>query len=90
MGRELVAIGRPIALHHAEKIAGENRKLLEPKLGIYQYDELTLLTRTSVPAVLLEVGVIVDPGEEAYLRQLSNKKEIAQAITAAVLGYLRQ
>ena len=39
-GKELRRTKRSPSLHHAEKIKGENRQLLDPDLGVYQFDEL--------------------------------------------------
>ena len=84
LGQELLALGRHPTLHHAEPIAGENRELLDAKLGIYKFDELLVLRKTTVPAVLLEVGVIVDAGDEKYVADNAKQDAIVQAIVAAV------
>ena len=84
LGQALRALGRPPTLHHAEPIAGEGRELLEPSLGIYKFDELLVLRKTTVPAVLLEVGVIVDAADERYVSDNAKQEAIVQAIVAAV------
>lgn len=89
LGAELRALGRPPTLHHAEPIAGENRALLDANLGIYQFDELLVLRKTTVPAVLLEVGVIVDPEDEAYVSNNAQQNAIVTAIVAAVNAFRR-
>ena len=89
LGGNLRALGRAPTLHHAEPIAGENRALLDTRLGIYQFDELLVLRKTTVPAVLLEVGVIVDPVDEAYVADGARQDAIVQAIVAAVTTFRR-
>jgi N-acetylmuramoyl-L-alanine amidase len=89
LGDELRALGRPPTLHHAEPIAGENRALLDADLGIYQFDELLVLRKTTVPAVLLEVGVIVDRADEAYVSDNAKQDAIVKAILAAVNAFRR-
>ena len=84
LGQELLALGRHPTLHHAEPIAGENRELLDAQLGIYKFDELLVLRKTTVPAVLLEVGVIVDAEDEKYVADSAKQDAIVQAIVAAV------
>lgn len=84
LGQELLALGRHPTLHHAEPIAGENRELLDAQLGIYKFDELLVLRKTTVPAVLLEVGVIVDAEDEKYVADNAKQDAIVQAIVAAV------
>jgi N-acetylmuramoyl-L-alanine amidase len=75
---------RKPTLHHAEKIAGENRELLDAKLGIYRFDDLVVLAKTKIPAVLLEVGVIVDADDEAYVNNPQHQKTMINAISNAV------
>ncbi|MFJ2990385.1 N-acetylmuramoyl-L-alanine amidase [Collimonas sp. NPDC087041] len=84
LGEELLKLGRKPALHHAENIAGENRPLLNERLGIYQFDDLIVLKKTTVPAVLLEVGVIVDEADEKYVSDKDNQQRIVDAISNAI------
>jgi N-acetylmuramoyl-L-alanine amidase len=71
-------------LHHAEPIPGENRQLVDPELGVYRFDDLVVLKRANMPAVLLECGVIVNPDEEQQLRQPQRRRQTAQAVAEAV------
>lgn len=80
----LKKLGRDPTLHHAEKIAGENRELLDSKLGLYRFDELLVLRKTKIPAVLLEVGVIVDEQDEAYVATKTNRAAMIDAIVKAL------
>jgi len=70
-------------LHHAEPIAGENRPLVDPALGIYRFDDLVVLKRASMPAVLIEAGLIVNRADELQLDSASFRQTLAEAITAA-------
>jgi N-acetylmuramoyl-L-alanine amidase len=47
------------------------------------------LRKTTVPAVLLEVGVIVDPEDEAYVSDTAKQDAIVKAIVAAVNAFRR-
>ena len=87
LAKEMNALGRPPALHHAEAIAGENRELLDRKLGLYRFDDLVVLKKTDMPAALLEVGVITDPADETYVSNAGNQAKIVDAIVAAVRRY---
>jgi N-acetylmuramoyl-L-alanine amidase len=60
LAAELKTQGLSFTAHHAEKIAGESREMIEPDLGVYRYDDLVVLKRINSPAVLLEAGVIVN------------------------------
>ena len=66
--------------HHAERIPGESREWADQGNGVYYYDELVVLKTATMPAVLLEAGVIVNRHEELALQQ----PEMRSAISAAV------
>ncbi|RQH00212.1 N-acetylmuramoyl-L-alanine amidase family protein [Paraburkholderia dinghuensis] len=87
LGDQLRAIGRTPSLHHADPIPGENRELLDRTRGIYRFDDLIVLKKTAIPAVLLEVGVITDPADEAYVSSDANQSQIVEAIVSAVRRY---
>ncbi len=89
MGQEMLRLGRSPAMHHAENIPGENRELLNTTMGIYRFDDLIVLKKTNIPAVLLEVGVIVDPDDEHYVSSNGKQEAISQAIVSAVRAYDR-
>ena len=63
------------------------RKLLDAERGIYRFDELVVLRSATMPAVLLEAGVIVNRAEEARLRQPAYRQRIATAISTALRAY---
>lgn len=70
------------SLHHAEKIKGENRELLDPTLGIYVFDDLKVLKNTQSPAILFEAGVLVNPIDEQAVRTTLYKLKILNAFLA--------
>lgn len=75
-------------LHHSDGIAGENRPLLDRQLGIYQAN-FAVLKHNSIPALLLEAGVIRHPEEAKQLKQHAVQQNIAKAITAGLDCLLR-
>jgi N-acetylmuramoyl-L-alanine amidase len=79
----LLAAALTPSLHHAEPIAGEDRPLLDAARGIYRYDDLVVLKRSSMPAVLVEAGVIVNRDEELTVEMPAYQDKIAAALTAA-------
>jgi N-acetylmuramoyl-L-alanine amidase len=89
ISREIYALGRAPTLHHAENISGENRQLLDKKLGVYRFDVLVVLRKTRVPALLLEVGLIVDANDEAYVRDAGNRKAMIDAILVGLARWQR-
>lgn len=84
LGEELKKLGRKPSLHHAEPILGEGRQLLDISLGIYRHDDLAVLKNSNFPAILLEVGVIVDPADEAYVSSSEHQDSIVTAILVAI------
>ena len=66
--------------HHAENIPGQNREWADEANGVYYYDDLIVLKTATMPAVLLEAGVIVNRREE----QAVQEPEMRSAISAAV------
>ena len=88
LGQSFVKLNRLPTLHHAENIAGENREFLNKSLGIYRYDDLLVLKKTLVPAVLLEVGVIVDQQDERFVTDAQNQQLMYQAIVESIKSYI--
>ncbi len=74
-------------LHHAEKVEGENRELLNTELGIYRFDNLVVLHKATIPAVLLECGVIVNRQEEQTVSNAHFKTTIATSIADALADF---
>ncbi|GFO63249.1 N-acetylmuramoyl-L-alanine amidase [Geomonas paludis] len=87
LGGKLTAAGFQPNLYHARKIEGENRPLLNPRLGIYAQDDLVVLKRTATPAVLLEAGVIVNPEDEAHITSPASRDAMARAVVEALGGF---
>lgn len=89
LGTRLRTLGRAPNLRHAEEIDGEGRPLLDARLGVYRYDELAVLRHSKVPAVLLEVGVIVDRRDEAYVDQAANRRSMIEQLVFALQDFAR-
>jgi N-acetylmuramoyl-L-alanine amidase len=83
LGESLWQSGLRPSHHHAEQIAGENRPLLDERLGIYRFDDLIVLKSAQIPALLLEVGVLVNRQEELAVAQPDYRDKIVEAIIAA-------
>lgn len=84
VGRSLLGLGRAPTLHHAEPIPGENRPLLDSTLGIYRFDDLKVLVQNTLPAILVEFGVLVDRTDEVYVSDAGNQARFAQALCRAI------
>jgi N-acetylmuramoyl-L-alanine amidase len=84
LGGELVKNRLRPTLHHAEKIKGENRELVDQTKGIYRFDDLIVLKSSDIPSVLLECGIIVNPEEELRLNDVAYQQKIIRSIIAAI------
>ncbi|MEJ2377068.1 MAG: N-acetylmuramoyl-L-alanine amidase [Pseudolabrys sp.] len=85
LGNELHARGLQYTPHYTAPFMGHNRhKLLDDKAGVYRYDALFVLSRSHVPAVLLEAGSIVNRHEELALASPARQKLIGAAVVDAV------
>ncbi len=84
LGEALRNAGLVPSTHHGEPISGENRTLLDARLGIYQYDDLVVLKQSKCPALLLEAGVIIHPEEDKLVQTPEYKRNIANGIVQAI------
>ncbi|WP_374486565.1 N-acetylmuramoyl-L-alanine amidase [Zoogloea sp.] len=81
IGAALRDAGLPIATHHAASPAGPGLAWADEARGVYYYDNLVVLKTASVPAVLLEAGVIVNRDEERQLATAERRSLTATAVT---------
>lgn len=79
------AAGHKPTLHHAADIEGERRTLLRSDIGVY-LAPFAVIDRTRVPALLLEVGVLINPDEEAWLLVPANRRLLQAELLAALAG----
>lgn len=79
------AAGHKPTLHHAADIEGERRTLLRPDIGVY-LAPFAVIDRTRIPALLLEVGVLINPDEEAWLLAPANRQVLQAALLASLAG----
>jgi N-acetylmuramoyl-L-alanine amidase len=87
IGEAMRQAGYAPTFHHAEKIPGEGRTLLEKSTGVYEYGDLIVLKTAPMPAVLVECGVIVHRDEELELQTPQRRERTAEAICRALLAY---
>lgn len=84
VGEAMLRAGEKPSLYHAAAIPGENRRLLDRSRGIHRYDGLAVLRHAQAPAVLLEVGVMVNPHELAKLRSPAWQRATAAQVAAGI------
>jgi N-acetylmuramoyl-L-alanine amidase len=85
LGNRMKAQGLQYARQYAQPVMGRyRRKLLDKKVGIYRYDQLIVLARTRVPAVLFEAGSIINRYEELAMETPQRQDMISDAVAGAV------
>ena len=85
LGRELKAQGLRYTPHYTlPEMSLRRRELLDREAGVYRFDQLVVLRDTTMPAVLLEAGSIVNRAEELALSTEERQTQIATAVTKAV------
>ena len=88
LGYELQARGLQYASHYTQPFMGKRRReLLDAKVGVYRFDQLLVLRKAQVPAVLLEAGSIVNRDEELELGSRERQAIIGTAVTQAVEAF---
>ncbi|MEO5333634.1 MAG: N-acetylmuramoyl-L-alanine amidase [Magnetococcus sp. YQC-5] len=84
VGKNFREAGYLPAYHHSKKVIGGRHNMLDEELGIYQFDNLVVLRETTMPAVLIEFGVIVHREEELLLEQEETKQKMMQSVVEGI------
>jgi N-acetylmuramoyl-L-alanine amidase len=88
LGDRLKAQGLQYTPHYTQKIMGRWRhELVDREAGVYRYDQLVVLRKTRMPAVLLEAGSIVNRDEELLLAGPDRQSSISAAVADAVESF---
>ena len=84
IGRQMKAKGLRYATQYTQPIMGHYRHpLLNKDTGVYSYDELVVLRKTKMPAVLLEAGSIINRDEELKMNSAERQETISTAVAEA-------
>jgi N-acetylmuramoyl-L-alanine amidase len=89
IGAELRAAGLTPSRYHADPVIGENRPFADELNGVHFYDNLAVAKTATMPAVLVEAGVIANRGEEQRMLDPAVRARIAQAIATGAARCLR-
>lgn len=85
IGKEMKAQGLDYAQQYSQAIMGRHqRPLLNRETGVYRYDELIVLRKTRMAAVLLEAGSIINRDEELKMSSPERRDIISSGVTAAM------
>ena len=90
IGKEMKAQGLDYAKQYSQPIMGRyQRELLNKETGVYRYDELIVLRKTRMAAVLLEAGSIINRDEELQMGSQERRNIISSGVAAAMKDILR-
>jgi N-acetylmuramoyl-L-alanine amidase len=89
IGAQMRAAGFKPSLYHADPVFGEDRPFADRENGVHYFDNLAVAHTAAMPAVLLEAGVIVNPREDAEMRDPAVQARVAQAIATGVRACLK-
>jgi N-acetylmuramoyl-L-alanine amidase len=85
VGKEMKAQGLQYAKQYSQPIMGRyQHPLLDKETGVYAHDQLVVLRKTRMPAVLLEGGSIINRDEELKMASPERRDIISSGVTAAV------
>lgn len=88
IGARLRRMGFVGATHHADSLPGRARPYADADNTVYYYDNLIVLYRTTLPAVLFEAGVIKHRDEELALRDPVRQARMADAMATGIAACL--
>jgi N-acetylmuramoyl-L-alanine amidase len=84
LAKEMKAKGLQYAQQYTQAIMGRyQHPLLNKETGVYSYDQLVVLRKTQMPAVLLEAGSIINRDEELKMDSAERQDIISNAVATA-------
>jgi N-acetylmuramoyl-L-alanine amidase len=90
LGSELLQSRFCPTLHHAEKFTGGDKDLIDKTRGIYKYNNLVVLKKAHMPAVLFECGIIKNRNEELVLSDPHYQHRLVAALFNAIKLFCSQ
>jgi N-acetylmuramoyl-L-alanine amidase len=85
LAKEMKGQGLQYARQYTQPIMGRyQHPLLNKETGVYSYDELIVLRKTRMAAVLLEAGSIINRDEELRVGSPEHRNIISSGVAAAV------
>src|SRR3984893_2226910 len=85
VAKEMKAQGLQYAQQYTLAIMGRfQHPLLNKETGVYSYDQIVVLRKTRMPAILLEAGSIINRDEELKMDSPERRDIISSGVTAAV------
>ena len=88
IGARLRRLGFEGATHHVNSMPGRERPYADADNAVHFYDNLVVLYRTTLPAVLFEAGIIKHREEELALREPERQARMADGIATGIAACL--
>jgi N-acetylmuramoyl-L-alanine amidase len=89
MGQSLRQKGFTPSRYHADAVLGESRPFADEENGVHYFDNLAVARTATMPAVLVEAGVIVNREEDKRMLDPQVRSQIASAIADGIRDCLR-
>ncbi len=90
LGSEMLKARFCPTLHHAEKFTGGDKDLIDKTRGIYKYNNLVVLKKTNMPAVLFECGIIKNREAELQLGNPQYQHKLVAGLFNAIKIFFSQ
>lgn len=87
LGSEMLKKKLTPTLHHVPYMKGEHKGLVNRERGIYKYNNLIILKTATIPAVLIECGIIVNREEEVEICKAEYQDKVVSSIMEAIRKY---
>jgi N-acetylmuramoyl-L-alanine amidase len=88
VAKEMKVRGLQYARQYTLPIMGHyQHPLLDKETGVYSYDQLVVLRKTRMPAVLLEAGSIINRDEELKMESPERRDIVSSAVVAATKDF---
>lgn len=88
LGNQMASKEMQFARQYDQWFMGKfQRELLDIEAGVYRYDQLIVLKNTTMPAVLLESGSIINRDEELVMASDEHKNKVAAAVSSSAAEY---
>lgn len=84
VAEKLMQAGFTPNYYHNKDIKGEQKHLFFNNLPVYKYDNLIVLKTTTVPAMLIEAGVLTNRKEAKWIAQQNVREAFATSVSEAV------
>jgi N-acetylmuramoyl-L-alanine amidase len=90
VANKLINYGFTPNYYHNITPYGRHRELFNKSLPVYKYDNLVVLKTATIPAILIESGVIINREEAKWIAQDEIRETFAKAVSEAINECVRE